>query len=154
MQDKKKAILLIALIVLSGLGFLDSLFLSVEHARGVIPPCDPRFKCDVVTTSEYSKLFGIIPLPYLGLAYYLTIFVGSILLKERPGLEKKIANALLAVSGMGLVASSYFTYIQAMILEAWCPYCIASAVFTTLFFLTALFFRKSLQKTDTQKPFA
>ena len=127
----------IALVILAVIGFLDSLFLSVEHFRGVLPPCSVAFKCDLVTTSAYSVMFGV-PVSYLGLLYYLALFIGAILLydkSENPALRKKFVLGLRVVSFLGLLFSARFTYIQGAILNAWCTYCIASALTTLLFFI-------------------
>ncbi len=119
----------IFLIILPALGFLDSLYLSVEHIRRAVPVCIRSFKCDLVTTSKYSVLLGV-PLPYLGLIYYATLFILAVLFFEKFSL--KILNVIRLISGVGLIASLWFLYIQGGILHAWCIYCILSAIFTAL----------------------
>lgn len=118
------------LIILSAIGFLDALFLSYTHFKGIIPPCTTGFQCDVVTTSKYSVLFGV-PLAYLGLAFYLTLFIGAIYYLEKDaGLR-----FLRSFSGLGFLASIYFIYLQGWVINAWCLYCLLSALFTSLFHL-------------------
>ncbi len=131
------------LVALASLGFLDALFLSYEHFMGLIPPCTTGFQCDLVTSSSYSIIFGI-PVPYLGLLYYLTLFIGALLILENKNAQK-ILKYLLLVSGVGFVGSLYFTYIQAFVLNAWCLYCIFSAIITTIFFATTLYINKKVQ---------
>ncbi len=135
MQNKRNNYIL---ATLSGLGFLDALFLSYEHFMGIIPPCTPGFQCDVVTTSQYSIILGI-PVPYLGLIYYLALFIGAIMFLE----GKNILKYLLILSGIGFLGSLCFTYIQGFVLNAWCLYCIISAITTTLFFATAIYIKKT-----------
>ncbi len=129
------------LIFLSGLGFLDAFFLSYEHFMKLIPPCTPGFQCDLVTTSAYSVILGV-PVPYLGLVYYVALFIGAFLYFE----HKKLSTLkiLRLLSGLGFLGSLYFTYIQGWVLNAWCLYCIASAIITTLFHITCHFENKRL----------
>jgi|SRR3989344_841439 len=134
------------LVVLSALGFLDALFLSYEHFMGLIPPCIIQFKCDLVTTSSYSVIFSI-PVPYLGLAYYLTLFIGSLVFLENKN-SVQVLKFLTIVSGIGFFGSLYFTYIQGFVLNAWCLYCIFSAIISTLFFVTTVFIKKKISKAS------
>lgn len=126
------------LITLAGLGFLDAFFLSYEHFKGLIPPCTIQFKCDLVTTSTYSFVFNI-PVPYLGLLYYIVLFIGAFLFLEN---KKHILRFLTLLSGLGVLASIYFTYIQGWVLNAWCLYCITSAIITTLFHISCHYINK------------
>ncbi len=128
------------LVLLSSLGFLDALFLSYEHFLGLIPPCTTGFQCDLVTSSSYSVVFGI-PVPYLGLLYYLVLFIGSLLILENKHINK-IIQLLFILSGIGFLGSLYFTYIQAFVLNAWCLYCIFSTITTTLFFALTTYIKK------------
>jgi len=124
------------LITLAGLGFLDAFFLSYEHFKGLIPPCTVRFSCDVVTTSNYSYIFNI-PVAYLGLLYYLVLFIGAFMFYENK--ESNVELKLLALlSGFGFLSSVYFSYVQGFVLNAWCLYCIFSAITSTLFFVSTL----------------
>ena len=138
MQILKHSKYQIIIFVLAILGFLDSLYFSIEHYRKVIPPCVTGFRCDIVTTSEYAYMFGI-PVAYMGLVYYLLLFAFSILFFEKDEnnvSSHKILRALQIISGIGFLASLRFTYIQAFVIEAWCLYCIFSALTTTLIFAT------------------
>ena len=49
---------IIAAFFISALiGFIDASFLTIEHYRGVVPPCSIISGCEKVTTSEYSEVF-------------------------------------------------------------------------------------------------
>lgn len=92
--------------------------------------------CEVVQTSEYAVFLGV-PVPAWGTAWYAAVLVaGLILASGRVG-----AGAPEPVLGLltvgGLAFSVYLTWIEAFVLEAWCRWCVASAVLTVLIFLLA-----------------
>src|SRR5205809_8147321 len=62
--------LLIALLAF--IGMVDALYLSIKRNAGPIP-CHITRGCMNVLTSKYSEMAGI-PLSWLGLAFYFTIF--------------------------------------------------------------------------------
>jgi len=62
---------MIAFAVVALLGFVDATYLTVEHYRGVVPPCTTA-GCEIVLTSEYSVLFGV-PTALFGSVYYFLI---------------------------------------------------------------------------------
>ncbi|MFZ3020131.1 MAG: vitamin K epoxide reductase family protein [Minisyncoccia bacterium] len=131
------------LIFLSAIGFLDAFFLSYEHFKGLIPPCTINFKCDVVAASTYSSFFGI-PVSYLGLLYYLPLFIGSFLFFEKKN-QLMVLKLLTLISGIGFLFSLYLTYIQGWVLNAWCIYCISSAISSTLFFISTIYIGKRIK---------
>lgn len=94
------------------------------------------FQCDVVQNSAYAELFGI-PIAYLGLATYLVI---GVLLLVQDRVEFLRANGILLSFGIVLFAfvySMYLVYVQGVILEAWCQWCLVhEANITVLFVVT------------------
>ncbi len=122
------------------LGFLDASYLTIEHYRGVVPPCAIVSGCETVTTSAYSVLFGI-PVALLGALYYLMIIVLSILYLDSK--KEKILKILARATVLGLLASAYFVYIQGFVLHAWCLYCLGSATTSTLLFIVGRLFMRS-----------
>ena len=127
-------------LLVSLLGFLDASYLTIEHYRGVVPPCAIVDGCETVTTSAYSVLFGI-PVALLGAVYYLLITVLSVLYIDT---TKELAlKTLSRLTILGLLASAYFIYIQGFVLHAWCIYCLGSATTSTLLFIIGRLFMRS-----------
>lgn len=123
--------LLYLALVLSLVGFADALYLSVEHLRGVIPTCTLVNGCERVLTSAYSAVFGV-PVAYFGALYYLAVFaLGALVIETGRGVKN-----LRLVILLGFLATLWFISVQAFILKAWCLYCLASAIITTLLFAT------------------
>ena len=96
MEKKTNSLLLIAIfMVLSLLGIADALYLAYAHYKpGAADFCDikPDFDCDIVNTSEFSTIDGIInflfntdyyiPIPMAGLSFmvFLLLFIISLIL--------------------------------------------------------------------------
>lgn len=137
--------LLVALI-----GFADSAFLTVEHYRGVIPPCSATSGCETVLTSAYSIIAGI-PVSLLGTIYYFLIALGAFMyLESRHGRGQVAAHhsAILKwaflITVIGFLMSLWFLYLQVFVIHSFCQYCLGSAVTSTILFVMALciLFRK------------
>ncbi|MDB5265572.1 MAG: Vitamin epoxide reductase [Parcubacteria group bacterium] len=130
-------ILLWLFSLLATLGFIDSVYLTIDHYTHGIVPCYVG-SCETVLTSSYANgLFGIpIPVAVLGVIFYFSVLV---LLMVYFDSKNKIALllALLATS-IGVLASGYFIYLQADVIGAWCQYCLFSAFTSTTMFVIAL----------------
>jgi uncharacterized membrane protein len=129
------------------LGFADATYLTIEHYQGVIPPCSVVSGCETVLTSQYSVIAGV-PVSLLGALFYLAILVGVFAY-----LESKKTSTLkwaLLLTVFGLLFSLWFIYVQGVILDAWCLYCIGSAITSTILFVTACVV---LKKYSSQESF-
>ncbi len=135
------------LVIFGIIGIFDAGFLTYEHYQQLIPPCSIHTlfaDCGKVLNSSYSKVLGI-PLALIGLIHYLvltTAAVIAIIYKKR---EVRIFLSL--VTTVGLISSIYFVYIQLVVLNAICLYCMISAVNSLLLFITAQICLKKEQKT-------
>ena len=128
--------------ILSGLGvagfvLCKHLYKCKQRKQPLI--CPMRMSCDFVTTSKYSKFLGI-HLEILGMIYYglVTIIHASMLVF--PNFASPIETTLgLAASTCAFVFSVYLTGIQAFVLKKWCTWCLCSATFCALIFITTYF---------------
>src|SRR5438034_4759110 len=73
----KKAFVL-PFFILSFLGFLDTVYLTITHYRNVIPPCSIAHGCEKVLTSQFSTFAGI-PIQIPGIIFYVSLIVLLIL---------------------------------------------------------------------------
>ena len=134
----------IFLFIVALLGFADATYLTVEHYRGVIPPCSVTSGCEQVLTSQYSTVLGF-PVALGGSVYYLVVAVGSLLYLESKHLSAdlrshhwSILKWTLLATMIGLLASLWFVYIQAFVIHSYCQYCLGSALTSTILFVTAM----------------
>lgn len=86
--------------------------------------------CSVVQQSQWSELLGL-PVTAFGVAGYLAI----LLLLSLRGETARLL--LVLVSGVGFLFSMYMMYRAYITLNAFCPFCTASAAMMTLLFLVS-----------------
>lgn len=132
--------LTIVILVVALLGFTDAAYITIEHFRGVIPPCTLVSGCETVLTSPYANIFGM-PVSLLGMIYYLVIAVGVFAYLDSR--KTSILKWTLSLTVIGLIMSVWFIIVMAFIVQAWCLYCLGSAVSSVLLFILAnIVFRK------------
>lgn len=132
---------ILAVLTLSLIGFVDASYLTAEYFSGGEPYCSFLEGCSTVTQSKYAAV-GPIPVSLLGLLFYISVFFSAFIYKE---IESKLAfKFLLLLASAGFAVSLLLTYIQAFVLDAYCIYCITSAVISTLIFILVLSLRKKL----------
>lgn len=135
--------LAIAVLIVSVAGFLDAAYLTVEHYSGTIPPCSVVEGCETVLTSTWATVAGI-PVALAGALYYLLIFVLSVIYLDTR--SRSIGSWALKLTPLGFIASLWFLYLQAFVIEAFCLYCLGSAITSTLLFALGMsgLFRKQV----------
>ncbi len=138
--------LAVFLLVVALLGFVDASYLTVEHYQGVIPPCTVVSGCETVLTSSYSVVAGM-PVSLLGALYYFVILVGIFAFLESK--KTTLLKWVLLLTIFGLLFSLWFIYVQAFILDAWCLYCLGSALTSIILFVTAWVTLRKYSVTET-----
>ena len=123
--------------LLSLVGVLDAGYLTVEHFRGQTPACNLLHGCEIVTTSTYSEVAGV-PVARFGVFFYLVILGLSVYYFDKR--NRETLTLLSRLTPLGLAAAVYFTSIQAFVLQAWCQWCIGSAITSTLLFLLGWYY--------------
>lgn len=123
------------MFIVALLGFSDAAYLTVEHYRGVVPPCTLTSDCDLVLTSSYAVVAGI-PVALLGTLYYLAILVGLFAYLDTK--KTAIIKWTLLFTIFGLLASFGLIYVQVFVLYSYCMYCIISATVSTVLFISAM----------------
>jgi uncharacterized membrane protein len=117
----------LAIAVLAFLGMVDALYLSLH--RGAVP-CTLTGGCNEVLTSRYSSVAGI-PLPWIGLGFYLTVFSSAVF--EASGAGNPL-RWIFWLSLAGFCISLVLVGLQAFVIHAFCEYCLGSAVLVTSIF--------------------
>lgn len=114
------------------LGFLDAAYLSYHRFLGIPVPCGVSENCAIVNASSHAVIFGM-PLSYLGVIFYLLIFTILVagVLEYKNLFAYRLGTGLTALS---LVTSLYLLYVQAFLIGLFCPYCVASSIFSLIMF--------------------
>jgi uncharacterized membrane protein len=116
---------LIVILVLSGIGIINTLYLSYHTVTKTPVKCPffPPQWCRTVQHSKFSKMLGI-PNSFAGLGIYLAVFILALL--NAQGIVS--FTPIAAIVGIGFLFSVYFTAIQVFVLKALCTWCVVSAV--------------------------
>lgn len=124
-----------SLVVLSFLGIANSVFLYYKHKKKQPFVCPMNSDCNAVINSKWNNLFGI-KNEILGILYYISILIGSILLYFNN--ETIVYYLILISSSIALLFSGFLMYIQKYKIKEYCFYCIISAIISFLIFINML----------------
>lgn len=123
-------------LILAGIGI--SAYLSYVKLFGLEPYCAGVGDCEAVQTSPYAQLFGI-PVAVLGLGSYLALLaLWWVKRSDWKDLGYMARMAFFFVSLVGVLFSTYLTYLEVFVIAAICPWCVASAVVMAILFLLSL----------------
>lgn len=127
-----------AIAVLALVGLLISLYLFA-HALGLTGPlvCGVG-DCGTVQASRWARI-GPVPVAAIGAAGYAAL-LGAALVGSQPRFRRSrvIGVLLFGGSAAGVAFSAWLTWLEAVVIEAWCQWCVISAILITLIFLFAL----------------
>jgi uncharacterized membrane protein len=124
--NRRSALLygLAAVVSLVGLG--DSIYLTVEHISGRSVRCTIVAGCSTVLSSTYASFRGV-PLAFIGAVAYFTVFSLATLAVFGYRLAGKL---LVFVVAAMLLVTVWLFYLQAFVIEAFCQFCLLSALVT------------------------
>lgn len=130
--------------IVTGIGMLDSLYLSWVKIINSQVYCGTSGQCETVNSSSYSMLAGI-PIAYLGFGAYLVILLLLFLEGRNLFWQENSPLLVFGISLVGVLFSAYLTYIEIAVLHAICPYCVVSAIAMTLLFVIGILRLAQLQ---------
>lgn len=131
------------IVAVSLVGFSDCVYLLAKRVAGGPIPCFITTGCDTVSNSAYSVLFGI-PLVAWGILFYLTVGFLTLLYWDT---KKEIFLRLVsAATVIGFIMSTYFVFLQAFVIKAFCVYCLGSAATSTTLFVLGMIILRKLKK--------
>lgn len=94
--------------------------------------------CERVQTSKWAVFLGL-PVATWGIGFYASVlalaFTG---IQQRFAESRGVALALVLLTGWGVAFSSWLTYLEWRVINAWCQWCVISAVLVAVLFLLAL----------------
>jgi uncharacterized membrane protein len=120
------------MVVLTVIGLGVATYLTYIHYAGIKPLCGKGGgSCEIVQTSQYSKLAGV-PVALIGLIGYVVI-LASLLAPE--GEQSRFATVAFTLAGFGF--SAYLTYREIFSIHHLCEWCLSSAVIVTILMVLA-----------------
>ena len=123
---------LAAVVALAGLA--DSAYLTIHHYTAEPVPCSIIVGCEQVLTSSYAVVAGV-PLAAFGAAAYFVAF--SLALMTAFGTRSLWRIFGVQVTLMAIF-SAWLIYVQAMLIGAFCQFCLISAASTAILFIIFL----------------
>lgn len=128
---------LTALFIISCIGVADTLYLIYHKVQGTDVACPffPPEWCKKVQYSKQSKTFGV---PNSVLGFFMYVIVASMVWTVNAELTP--LWPLQITITFGFLFSSYFLYVQAFVLKAFCTWCVLSAINFILMTLLVFFF--------------
>ena len=110
------------------LGLSDSIYLTVQHLAGRDVDCIAFAACETVLTSRYAAI-GKIPLAAFGaLAYFAAFSLATLAAFGREWTRR----LFICLVGVMMGATCWLLYLQALVLHAFCDFCLLSAALTTI----------------------
>ncbi|MCW2784128.1 MAG: Vitamin epoxide reductase [Marmoricola sp.] len=125
-------------LTITFLGICVAAYLTYEHytsSTSLVCSDTGKVNCLKVTTSSYSKIFGVIPVADLGLAFFLGMTVLCLPVMWRSGNEL-ISRARLGGCIVGLISVLYLIWAEVFGVDAICLWCTGVHVLTFLLFIT------------------
>jgi uncharacterized membrane protein len=127
------SVMYVAMALLSLVGLVDALYLTIEHVTGQSVRCTIVSGCSEVLSSSYAVVAGI-PLAAVGAAAYFTVFS----LATLAIFGYRLAGKLLApLTALMVLVSLWLIYLQAFVIRAFCQFCLLSAAITIILFVIA-----------------
>ena len=136
---KRQGITLHTLMVLSIVfGLLVSGYLSYVKLTDVPMACvqGGAFDCGKVQNSAYSEMLGI-PIAWLGFGTYIVLGALVILRNRIVFLQEQGDLLIFGVALFAFVYSMWLVYVQVVLLEALCVWCLLHEINMTVFLLFA-----------------
>ena len=128
-----------AVAVLALIGLLISTYLLLYKLNVMKTLLCGTGGCETVQSSPWAVFIGV-PVPAWGVAGYLLILGLAIAgIQPRFSENRTLARALLATATFAFAFSAYLTWVEAFLLQAWCRWCVGSAIVATLIFVATLF---------------
>lgn len=139
-------------LVLAFAGLFVSGVLSIGQFYSASLPCGTSHGCDQVALHPSSHALGI-PNAYLGFIVYLLLAAVIYLRLVIPTAAKRLLVVGYGLSAVGTLASLILTYIALSVIQATCPWCLASTAIMIVLLIIHAMLMQSESSIDTEPSF-
>ncbi len=137
------------LLILSVFGLFLSLFLAYEYSQPRPVTClQASDDCESVRNSEYAVLLGV-SVPFWGVLYFMFVAVYLLAIKGLD-LHEKHHYSLIIPMSLAFIFESYLTYVQFVIINAICTWCLIVEAIVTIMFIIYLVTLNKPQSSNEQ----
>jgi uncharacterized membrane protein len=124
----------VVVLVLLGLGI--AAYLAYVETTDAVVLCGSLSHCDAVQQSRFARLFGVLPVGYVGVVGYLAMGICLGIARYADGRAAHAAEVcLFCLALLGTVFSVYLTALEPFVIGATCLWCLGSSVIMTLVLL-------------------
>ena len=116
------------------IGFGVSLYIRQKKKSGTPLACPRKMDCSTVTSGKYSTFFGV-PNETLGIVYYKIFSIVFFIMTVGGTIS---LMPLRVIAGVGMLFSIYLVVVQAVVLRAWCGWCLVSVACAAALFTVAM----------------
>jgi uncharacterized membrane protein len=124
----------VALVIV---GLLVSIYMTIYKVSGNEGMCLGSGDCSTVNASRFSEVNGI-PVAAIGIFGYAAILAVHLFENRNAFLAQNGALLIFGMSLTGFLFTLWLIYVEIVLLQALCPFCVASQIAMTLIFVIAI----------------
>lgn len=125
-------------MLVSLIGLMDSIYLTVQHLTGKSVKCTVTGGCSKVLSSSYATIAGMPTASFGAMAYFAAFSLATLAV-----FGSRQARTWLAILAVPMILTAcWLFYLQAFVLHAFCEFCLLSATMTLLLTVLAFFGRR------------
>jgi uncharacterized membrane protein len=107
--------------------------------------------CETVQTSRWATLLGF-PVATWGVAFYVAALAVSLWgLSDAMADSRRLSQALVVMTGVGVLFSLWLTYLELFVIHAICQWCVISAVLVTVLFIISVLDLRDVSALDDDR---
>jgi uncharacterized membrane protein len=107
--------------------------------------------CETVQTSRWATLLGF-PVATWGVAFYVVVLAVSLYgLTDAMADSRRVSQALVVMTGTGVLFSIWLTYLELFVIHAICQWCVVSAILVTVLFVISMLDLRELRALDDDR---
>lgn len=130
-------------------GLLIAYFLYLYHESYLIGVCEPNqlFDCGQVSgpNSPWASI-GPVPIALIGLVGYVVIFLTTWLQDWIDFVDDYMPELMLALTGIAFLFTLGLTLLEALVIHAFCQYCVYSAVIVLVMFILSISYLRARKR--------
>jgi uncharacterized membrane protein len=124
-------------VVLVVVGMLVSIYMTIYKVSSNDAMCLGSGDCSTVNASRYSEVYGI-PVASIGIAGYFAILLVHWYERRDKFFDKNGPMLIFGLALTGFLFTLYLIYVEFAILDALCPFCLASQAAMTIIFIISI----------------
>jgi uncharacterized membrane protein len=107
--------------------------------------------CETVQTSRWASLLGL-PVATWGVAFYVVVLGVSLYgLSDAMADSRRLSQALVVMTGTGVLFSVWLTYLELFVIHAICMWCVVSAILVTTLFVISVLDLRDVRALDDDR---